>query len=430
MKRFLLMLFVVFSICACSQKESKPNIELEEGDSSPANIIAGMTDSINNAVNTDKGEPQPYYFSEGLKNAVANCTPYTEELYEKNPDMKEAAASLFSMFSDKIDTSSFKFVFSVKGKKNDKCQILLSYDYSLSQQDLSCELSKEVQENLAKAMNDKSTETKTKTFKSGFVSTTMTAREFDLALAEITSGSCQAAEPQMPSEDKIKEMQHKMLAFSDRFKNSLKNCTPDTEVFKVMGMEMNKAKIKGKEKGKCHVVLQGFHILLNDNELSLSGFDELGELLSDETRVTYSPSYKYQGTMFALSNCEQLSKNKNNGTDLGSATEELSLNDQIQITRGVNSSYKNNICKVLFTLKVKRNGKEDDHSLNCELTTPQVTQYLSPYNTLVQQYAPKISASEFSFSLDSMGKQTEEVSKADQDLFLKMYKAGICKKTM
>ena len=429
MKRFLLMLFVVFSICACSQKESKPNIELEEGDSSPANIIAGMADSINNAVNTDKGEPQPYYFSEGLKNAVANCTPYTEELYEKNPDMKKAAASLFSMFSDKIDTSSFKFVFSVKGKKNDKCQILLSYDYSLSQQDLSCELRKEVQENLAKAMNDKSTETKTKTFKSGFVSTTMTAREFDLALAEITSGSCQAAEPQMPSEDKIKEMQHKMLAFSDRFKNSLKNCTPDTEVFKVMGMEMNKAKIKGKEKGKCHVVLQGFHILLNDNELSLSGFDELGELLSDETRATYSPSYKYQGTLFALSECEQISKSKDQNMSLGSGKEELSLSDKVKITRGIESSVKNNACQVLFTLKMTRNGKTEDHSLSCDLTAEQLAQYLQPYSSLLTQYGPKIKISEDSFS--SMGgSQTEEVSKADQDLFLKMYKAGICKKTM
>ena len=33
-------------------------------------------------------EPQPYYFSNELKNAVKNCTPYSEDLYEKNPNMK------------------------------------------------------------------------------------------------------------------------------------------------------------------------------------------------------------------------------------------------------------------------------------------------------------------------------------------------------
>ncbi len=432
MKKILLMFFVVFSICACSQKESKPNIELEEGNSTPENVVANIANSIEGALNAtnDKREAQPYYFSEGLKDAVLNCTPYEEELFAKNPDMVEESASTIKMFAGDVDTSSFKFDFIVKGKKDDKCQILMKHDLGLTITESNCEIPEEWQKKLFDIMNDTSTEKKKRTIE-GIFSITLTAREFDLAIGEISNKFCKAEIPQdahAKIEKRQKEIEHKMLAFSDKFKNSLKTCTPDTEVLEVMGMEMNKAKIKGKEKGKCHVVLQGFHILLNDDELSsISGFDELGELLSDETRATYSPSYKYQGTLFALSECEQISKSKDQNMRLGSGKEELSLSDKVKITRGIDSSVKDNACQVIFTLKITRNGKTEDHSLSCNLTAEQLAQHIKPYSNLLAQYGPKISIEEGSFSMRG-GRQTEEVSKVDQELFLKMYKSGICKK--
>ncbi|MBR4508174.1 MAG: hypothetical protein IKP23_01705 [Elusimicrobiaceae bacterium] len=427
MKKILLMFFVVFSICACSQKEAKPEIELEDGRSSPTEAVSNIASSIDKTINNNTDNPQPYYFSEDLKNALLNCIAFKEDIYAKNPDMRKEAGAMLRMFFGEVDTSSFKLIFDIKGKENDKCQVILNYDYSSpASQDFNCSFSEEDIQKLVAAMNDKSTEKKERTSKSDFVTITMPAREYDAVFAEIANNSCKVIEKEL-SKDDVKEMQHKMFAFSDKFKNSLKNCTPDTEVLKVMGMEMNKVKIKGKEKGKCHVVLQGFHILLNDNELSLSGFDELGELLSDETRATYSPSYKYQGTLFALSECEQISKSKDQNMRLGSGKEELSLSDKVKITRGIESSVKNNACQVLFTLKMTRNGKTEDHSLSCNLTAEQLAQYLQPYSSLLTQYGPKIEISEDSFS--SMGgSQTEEVSKVDQELFLKMYKSGICKK--
>ena len=90
MKKVLLMLLVVFSICACSKKEAKPNIELEDGNTSAEEVVSNIATGIDNALNNnDTGEAQPYYFSEGLKDAVLNCTPYEEELFAKNPDMVE-----------------------------------------------------------------------------------------------------------------------------------------------------------------------------------------------------------------------------------------------------------------------------------------------------------------------------------------------------
>ena len=72
--------------------------------------------------------------------------------------------------------------------------------------------------------------------------------------------------------------------------------------------------------------------------------------------------------------------------------------------------------------------KEEDNSLNCDLTAEQLAQYLKPYSNLLAQYGPKISIEEDSFSMTG-GQQTEEVSKADQELFLKLYKDGMCKRT-
>lgn len=429
MKKLLLILCLGFIICACSQKESKPSVELESDNSSPTGMLANMAKSIEDATNAaaNTGEAKPYYFSDSLKEALSNCTPFKEDVYAKNPDMKKEAGSMLSMFFGEVDTSSFKLFFDVKGKKDDKCQVLLNYDYSLpASQDFDCSFSDEDIKKLIVAMNDKSTEKTERTIKSGFVTTKMAAREYDAVFAELVGNSCQVVEKKLSQED-IEEMQQKMLAFSDKFKSSLKTCTPDTEVLKVMGMEMNKAKIKGKEKGKCHVVLQGFHILLNDNELSsISGFDELGKLVSDEKRATYSPSYKYQGTLFSLSECEQVSS-YNKDRDFGEGNEELSLCDSVKITRGVNSSYKNNACNLSFVLKMTRNGKTEDHSLLCNLTAEQLAQHIKPYSNLLAQYGPKIEISENSFS-STGGRQTEEVSKADMNLFLKLYKSGICKK--
>ena len=76
-----------------------------------------------------QAEPQPYYFSDELKNAVVNCTPHLEDLYEKNPDMKEQAGSMIGMFFDNLDLSEAKMLFNIQGLENEKCQITLEYDY-------------------------------------------------------------------------------------------------------------------------------------------------------------------------------------------------------------------------------------------------------------------------------------------------------------
>lgn len=374
-----------------------------------------------------QAEPQPYYFSNELKNAVKNCITYSEDLYEKNPDMKEQASSMMSMFFDRLDLSEAKMILNIQGPQEDKCQIIVKYDYQFPMtQEYECALPQEAQDKLINAMNDKSTETKTRKIGNNGFSMTMTAREFDLTFSEITSSFCKVVEhepteeEQAEMEQKAKESMHKMMAFSDKFKNSLKSCTPDKDTIKVMGIDVNEVEIKGKEQGKCHIASHGFHILLNDDELSLSGFDELAELMSDEKRATYRPSYKYQGILFALSECEQKrSYAQGKGT--------LTLGN-IKIHQGVSSSYETGICQVLLSLTIDRDGKSEDHSLRCDVVSAiNISSYIKPYTKLIQQYAPKMSIEEGSFSF-SMVQQNDEISAADRELLMKMYKAGICKK--
>lgn len=347
-------------------------------------------------------EPQPYYFSDELKNAIKNCTPYSEDLYEKNPDMKEQASSTMGMFFDRLDLSKAKMILNIRGPQEDKCQISVKYDYQFPMiQEYECTLPQEAQDKLINAMNDRSTETKTRKIGSNGFSMTMTAREFDLTFSEITSSFCKVVEHE-PTEEELAEMKRKekeMMAFSDKFKNSLKRCSPDRDTIKVMGMDVNEVEIKGKEKGRCHIVSHGFHILLNDNELNLSGFDELTELFSDEKRTTYQPFYKYAGIRYSLDDC----KNPDNGTTTY-GSEKISFGN-IQVQQKVQSSYEKNICHILVGLVVRRNGKNENYSIRCEIPEAKINRYI-----------------DFEKSLEN------DDLEADKKIFSKMYKDGICKK--
>ncbi len=368
-------------------------------------------------------EPIPYYFSDELKNAISNCTPYSEDIYKKNPDMREQAESFAKVLFDKIDLSESRMILSVQGPKEDKCQIIIKSDYefpvALEQE---CFLSHDMQKRLLDAMNDKSTETKTRKITNNGFYMTMTAREFDLTFSEIQNNFCKEIEHSSAEEEqKMKELQHKMTSFSDKFKNSLKNCSPDKDTFSMFGIKVSEIEIKGNDQGKCHIVSQGFHILLNDDELSLSSFDELYNLLTDETRVVYHPSYKYKGVLFALNECEQ-----KKSFDYGNDTITLGK-DKIKILHGVSSSYKNNVCQVRVSLIITKNNKKEDYSLLCDIQENDISSYTKPYSKLIEQFAPKTIKKD-NTTIYQAGTQNDYVSAADREIFVKMYKAGICKK--
>ena len=219
---------------------------------------------------------QPYYFSDKLKDAVRDCTPYSEDILAKNPQMRWAE---HPPKNDSLNLSSLKMPISVQGKTDGGCMVSIKFDYSSVPLELSCSLSNEVQKKLLNAMNSKAPPEKKE-----IRGTVVSVREFDLVMMDIMGHSCRPVERKL-SEEEQKELAHKMLAFSDKIKQSLKNCTPDKEKIVVMGKEINEVEIIGKEKEKCHVASHRLHILLNNDELSLSGFDELAPLLSDKSRV-------------------------------------------------------------------------------------------------------------------------------------------------
>lgn len=408
---FLLSAVFLFSLPACNKKSA----DTDTSSTTDSSVIQ----------NSKKGKagPQPYYFSDNLKTAISNCTSYSEDIFEKNPDVRDATTSMVSMFLGGLDASQEKMLLTVQGKKGDKCQITVKYPMTPEYQ---CILSREEQNKLVNAMNDKSTEEKTRTFGTDGFSMTMTGREFDLMLSEITNTSCQLTD-YAPSAEEQTEIVHKMMAFPKKFKNSLKNCTPDRYTFQMMGIDLNEMNIIGKEKGKCHIESHGFHIFLNDNELSLSGFDEFAKLLSNEKRVTYHPKYKVQGALSALNKCATKRMNQDNGMVYGPGTEQIALGSNIQIRQSVDSVYENGVCQVLFSLSVEKNGNPQDYSLRCDVADAKIAQYINPYSDLLRQQAADSQTQDGSFTV-SFGKQTNKMTKADRELFSKMTKNKLCKK--
>ena len=335
-----------------------------------------------------KAEPQAYDFSDKLKKAVLNCTIYSEDILEKNPDLRGWADKMF---------------LNVKGMSEDNCIVAIKYDFQLPiSQEYICLLPQEYQGKLVNAMNDKSTEIKTRTFNTKDFSSTLTDREFNLTLSEIMMKFCKVSEEE-PSEEELAEMEYKekeMMKFSAAFKGSLKKCSPDKDTLKIMEQEIGNIEIKGKENNKCHVVLQGFHILLNDDELSLSGFDEISELLSDEKRAVYRPSYAYTGLRSSLKDC----LNEDEAVVTTYVAKKISLGN-VQVQQKLESYYENNICRILIGLELKRNEKIENYSLQCDIPKAKIENYINPEKSI-----------------------TVDEANADQEIFSQITKAGMCKK--
>ncbi|MCQ2966841.1 MAG: hypothetical protein MJ250_08940 [Alphaproteobacteria bacterium] len=370
-------------------------------------------------------EEQPYYFSNQLKDAVKDCTPFSEDIFEKNSGMQNMAFSLLSsMFSDKLDLSSAKVIMTVNGKKDEKCSLTMKYDFSFPiGQDLECLLTTEFQNQLVDAMNDTSTESTTKTFNYGFVTTTITARKFDLTMSEMTAKYCQARQPS-PEEIKQKEeqMKEKLMAFPEEFKISLMKCEPNKASLKMMGIEMQSVEIVGLQDGKCHIKANDFHTFLDKSELNFKRFDELNDVLADEQKSSYEPTYAPDGLLFSLSVCENSRKYGKTKSDFSQGKFKTSINQNITIERELKSSYANGMCDVLLAHKLTRNGNDKDYSLHCYIQDSELDAYLQKYSDIIQQYGPKMD--EFSYS---SGRQTDEVSAIDKELFQQMMQNKVCK---
>lgn len=115
---------------------------------------------------------KPHVFSQKLKDAVKNCTPYSEDVCKKNSDLCSMTKSVT------ID---------IKGRKDSKCSIFF---FAPPWSNLECAMPQNAQEKLLRALNNSTTEKKKKTIVSNNGSVTMTATEFELVQTELANNYC------------------------------------------------------------------------------------------------------------------------------------------------------------------------------------------------------------------------------------------------
>ncbi len=375
-------------------------------------------------------ETQPYYFSDELKSAISECTTYSEDIFQKNPTMKEDNASKVKAFMDSIDTSDAKMLLSVQGKKDEKCQFSVKYENLFpTPMEYACDLSKQDQDKLVGVMNDKDNATDVEQ-KNNFITKivfslfpmTKVSKKFDVTLVDIINNSCHQVKRELSEEEK-KEMARKATAFSKKFKTSLSKCEPDTDTLKAMGKNIQSVKIVGKKDGKCYLASSGFHIFLEDKDLTVSNFYDLNELISsDDSKYTYTPYYKYDGTLFALNDCAKHKKANDTGSYSG-GKETFAVGKNIKIDRSVSSNYENGICKVLYTLVMEKSGTKNDYSVQCDIPKEKIDDYLAPNKELAEKYAPK--PLDFSALFAPV---PETVTTADKHLSRQFFNDNLCKR--
>ena len=348
-------------------------------------------------------EPQPYFFSEGLKSAVANCTPYTEDILEKNPTLESGVKSI---------------LLEVVGPEEDKCKVIFRYKEVALMMGMSwgmsCLFTQDLQDKLVTAMNDKSTEKKTKTVGGDGFSMTITDREFNTTLSEVQGGgNCEMLEPSeeeaVEMESRVQERMEQALAFSEEFKSN----TPAT--FENVGMSVE---VVGPENGGCRVNSRGFSIVLNPDEQSISGFDKLFSLFSDEKRTSYSPIYNYEGS---LGNLEVCWRQKNTGSGrngIGVFATGFSWGEIEVSMSSPEGTFKNGACQLLFSSQVKYQDKTKEYAIRCDIPEAQMNQYLKEYADPISQYY-EISDTGYS--------RSGAINEMEKAFFEKIKAAGFCK---
>ncbi len=205
--------------------------------------------------------------------------------------------------------------------------------------------------------------------------------------------------------------------FSDRFKSSLTKCLPDAERIEFMGMKLLEIKIIGKETNGCHISAQGFHALLDDNDISGLTIDKLEQILSDKDRVSYNPYEKSDNVLYALKRCNVQKEIGNTVCGLGNTTTSFG---KISIANGVDTSFENGACQIIFKSILKQDEIVSNHSIRCDVPERKITEYLGKYPALSQHY-------KFSATNCHYGNETDAVVQANNELLLQIQKDGYCK---
>ncbi len=377
-----------------------------------------------NGVKSVNKNPTLYNFSEQLLQSSENCSPYTENFTELNPELIKLGAMLGGELSVLID---------IKGKQEEKCvfEIIMQLGL-LGRQIQHCQISDEQRQRLLTAMKDRSNEVITETFDSYMTvededgniidkkanKTTMTDNRFNIEWAKIIK-ECNITQKELSEEDKA-EQQKKFNTFDENFLKSLRSCQQDIASRQVLFFNED-VEIKGLKDGKCIIEYKDFTIHLPQEELkNIQSWDNISEIINDKTisEYNYEQNYEHTNLLFAIDSCI-----KKDGSS-GQYTQSIG---EIKIIKSLKYKRTTNGCEITFVNLLNRGSEEEIYTKICKLPEIYIQDIKNEYSTLLEQYGEKSGIDEKGSFYSHSAKSNEETKTVDENIWLEINENNYCR---
>lgn len=376
-----------------------------------------------NGVKSINKTPSLYNFSEQLLQSSENCSPYSENFTELNPELIKLGAMLGGEFSVLID---------IKGKQEEKCvfEVIMQLGL-LGRQIQHCQISDEQRQRLLTAMKDRSNEIITETFDSyttikdtnGNIidkkanKTTMTDNRFNIEWAKIIQ-ECNITQKELSKEEMV-EQQKKFNTFDKDFLKSLRSCQKAITSRQVLFFGED-IEIKGLEDGKCIIEYKDFTIRLPQEELkNIQSWDNISKIIKDKTisKYNYEQNYARRDLLFAIDSC--LKKDGSNGKTIQSIGE-------IKIIKSLKYKRTTNGCEITFVNLLNRGSEEEIYTKICKLPEIYIQDIKNEYSTLLEQYREKSGIDEKGSFYVQSAKSNEYTKNADEKIWLEINENNFC----
>jgi hypothetical protein len=405
MKRIIILCLSIFFATNSMALEGSVSFDMENG-----------TKSINKT-------PTLYNFSKQLLLASENCSPYTENFTELNPELGKLGAMFGGELSVQID---------IKGKQEEKCvfEVIMQLGL-LGQQIQHCQISDDQRERLLIAMKDRSNEVITETFDSYIITkdaneniidkqtykTTMTDNRFNIEWAKIVQ-ECDITQKELSEEDKA-EQQKDFNTFDDKFLESLRLCQNDITSRQVLFLSED-IEIKGLKDGKCIIEYKDFIIHLPQEKLeSIQSWENISELIKDKaiSEYNYEQNYDYSNLLFAIDTC--IKQDGSNG-------ETIQSNEELKIIKSLEYKKITDGCEIAFVNILNRGSEEENYTKICKLPESYIQDIKKEHSTLIEQYGAKSGVDEKGHFYFQSAKSNEETKNADEKIWLEIRENNFC----
>ena len=361
-----------------------------------------------------------YNFSEDLLKAAAECSIYSEDFSQNNPNVKSAMSEMFG-------NTDFTVPVEILGKDGDLCHFTVGYSLNgVGGTKYDCRLTDEQKAELIAAMQDRSTELVTETFTvpqideaDGPVETTMTAGKFDIVLNKLQATACKAKEI-LPSDAETEEAQKRFQQLPNEFISALANCE-SAEISREVVFFTQKTTIIGWNEDKCHVTYDDFDLNIPRAELgNILTYNDLDRLCENPEIAVYdyTKNYDYENLMFTLKNCRN---NRSASQRLSNRTTGI-----LETRNGLEAQYRDGACHLTFVNEVAVKDNKKDYSVVCMAEESIISEILEPYKPLIEAYE-KVSAGEKNITAADGRELSDMIKVADGKVMYELQIRNLCR---